>query len=55
MQRGRSWQSEDFVIEELIRYAAPLIRGEVEVPIENGLPKYVRLRRKAIPKKCPPR
>jgi len=50
----RKWINErgNFVTEDLIRYAAPLIQGEVEVPIQNGLPKYVRLNRKPIPKKC---
>ncbi len=53
----REWINErgNFLTEKFIRYAAPLIQGEVEVPIENGLPKYIRLNRKAIPKKCPPR
>lgn len=50
----REWINEagNFVSEEFIRYAQPLIRGEVAVPIEDGLPKYIRLRRKAILKKC---
>jgi len=51
----REWLNErgNFVTEEFIRYATPLIQGEVEVPIENGLPKYIRLNRKPIAKKCP--
>ncbi len=53
----REWINEtgNFVTDEFIRYARPLIQGEVAVPIENGLPKYVRLKRRPIPKKCPPR
>jgi 6-phosphofructokinase len=53
----REWINErgNFVTEEFIRYVTPLIQGEVEVPIENGLPKYVRLKRSPIQKKCSPR
>jgi len=53
----RDWLNErgNFVAQEFIRYAAPLIQGQVQVPIENGLPKYIRLKRKPIPKKCPQR
>jgi 6-phosphofructokinase 1 len=53
----REWINErgNFVTGKFIRYATPLIQGEVEVPIENGLPKYIRLQRKPIAKKCPPR
>jgi hypothetical protein len=53
----REWINErgNFVTEEFIRYVTPLIQGEVEVPIENGLPKYVRLKRTPIQKKCSPR
>ena len=45
----------NFVTDEFIRYARPLIQGEVELPIEDGLPKYIRLKRRPIPKKCPAR
>jgi 6-phosphofructokinase 1 len=45
----------NFVTEQFIRYARPLIQGEVAVPIENGLPKYIRLKRNPISKKCPAR
>jgi len=53
----REWINEagNFVTEEFIRYARPLIQGEVRVPVESGLPKYIRLRRKPIPRKCPRR
>ncbi len=33
------------------RYLAPLIRGETPPPFANGLPKYVTLKNKAVPKK----
>jgi hypothetical protein len=32
-----------------------LIQGEVKVPIEDGLPKYVSLVRTAVEKKLAPR
>ncbi len=53
----REWINEagNFVTDDFIRYVTPLIQGEVEVPIENGLPKYIRLKRQPIPKRCPPR
>jgi hypothetical protein len=28
---------------------------KVDVPIENGLPKYIRLKRTPIPRRCPRR
>ena len=39
------WISEDGVsmTAKFIKYAQPLIMGEVEVPFENGVPAYVRL------------
>ena len=38
------WISADgfFVTEEFLRYARPLIRGEVEPIIQDGLPKFIR-------------
>ncbi|MGH8520176.1 MAG: 6-phosphofructokinase [Gammaproteobacteria bacterium] len=33
------------------RYLSPLIQGEDYPPYENGLPRYVRLRNEAVPKK----
>jgi 6-phosphofructokinase 1 len=44
------WISEDgfFVTEEFIRYARPLVQGEVQPLIEDGLPKYVRFRKHFI-------
>ena len=38
-----------------IDYARPLIEGEVKIPIESGLPKYVTLEKVRIEKKLPPR
>jgi len=33
----------NFVTDDFIRYARPLIEGEVAVPMKNGLPDYVRI------------
>lgn len=35
------------------RYLRPLIEGEDYPPYENGLPKYVRLKNRPVPKKLP--
>jgi 6-phosphofructokinase 1 len=53
----RDWISEDGFMpnEKFIEYARPLIEGEVQIPIENGLPKYVTLNKVKIEKKLPPR
>ena len=32
-------------------YLAPLIRGEAPPPFKDGLPRYVRLKNIAVPKK----
>ncbi len=43
-----SWIADDGVSMnyQFIKYAQPLIQGEVEVPHVNGLPEYVRLNKK---------
>jgi 6-phosphofructokinase 1 len=53
----REWMSEDGFLpnEKFIEYARPLIQGEVKVPIEDGLPKYVVLEKSRVEKKLPPR
>jgi 6-phosphofructokinase 1 len=40
-----SWINEDGVSlsYQFVKYASPLIQGEVNVPYENGLPKFVKL------------
>ncbi len=45
-----SWIAEDGVSMkfEFIKYAQPLIQGEVQVPHVNGLPEYVQLSKKRI-------
>jgi 6-phosphofructokinase 1 len=53
----REWISEDGFMpnEKFLEYARPLIQGEVKVPIEGGLPKYVTLERSRVEKKLAPR
>lgn len=53
----REWISEDGFLpnEKFVEYAQPLIIGEVKVPIENGLPKFVVLERSPVEKKLAPR
>jgi len=53
----RDWISEDGFLpnEKFIQYAEPLIEGEVKVPMEGGLPKFVRLEGFRVEKKLPPR
>jgi ATP-dependent phosphofructokinase / diphosphate-dependent phosphofructokinase len=53
----RDWFSDDGFLpnEKFIAYARPLIQGEVKVPMEGGLPKYVALERSPVEKKLPPR
>ncbi|MEY2408515.1 MAG: ATP-dependent phosphofructokinase / diphosphate-dependent phosphofructokinase [Verrucomicrobiota bacterium] len=53
----RDWMSEDGFLpnEKFIAYARPLIIGEVKVPIEDGLPKYIALGRSPVEKKLPVR
>ena len=36
------------------RYLAPLIEGEAPPPYRNGLPDYVRLNNRLVPKKLAP-
>jgi 6-phosphofructokinase 1 len=53
----RDWISEDGFLpnEKFVEYAKPLIEGEVKVPVENGLPKYVSLDKSKAEKKLTPR
>jgi hypothetical protein len=42
------------VTDDFIRYAQPLIGTEwVEVPLENGLPRYARLKPAFVARRCP--
>ena len=42
------------VTDDFIRYAQPLIGNEwVQVPLENGLPRYARLQPTFVAKRCP--
>ena len=53
----KDWISEDgfMVNEKFIEYATPLVEGEVKVPTEGGLPKYVALDKNKVEKKLAPR
>lgn len=53
----RDWISEDGFLpnEKFIEYAKPLVEGEVKVPMENGLPKFVSLDLGRIEKVLTPR
>lgn len=53
----RDWITEDgmMVNEKFIQYAQPLIEGEIQVPHENGLPKYVVLDKNKVEKLLAPR
>jgi 6-phosphofructokinase 1 len=53
----RDWVSEDGFLpnEKFVAYARPLIEGEVKVPVEGGLPKFVTLEANKVEKKLPPR
>jgi ATP-dependent phosphofructokinase / diphosphate-dependent phosphofructokinase len=50
----REWINEAGTLpnEKFIEYARPLIMGEVAIPHEGGLPKYTRLEKHFIEKKC---
>jgi ATP-dependent phosphofructokinase / diphosphate-dependent phosphofructokinase len=52
----RDWMTEDGFLpnEKFLEYARPLIQGEVHVPVEGGLPKYVVLERSPVEKKLAP-
>ncbi len=53
----RDWISEDGFLpnEKFVEYAKPLIEGEVKLPMEGGLPKYVALEPSKVEKKLAPR
>lgn len=53
----RDWMSEDGFLpnEKFIQYARPLIEGELCLPDEGGLPRFVVLEKSPVGKKLPPR
>jgi len=53
----RDWITEDGFLpnEKFVEYARPLIDGELHLPTEGGLPKYVSLQKVLVEKKLPPR
>lgn len=54
---GREWFSEDGFMpnEKFLEYARPLIAGEVKVPMDGGLPRFVELAKTRVEKKLAPR
>jgi ATP-dependent phosphofructokinase / diphosphate-dependent phosphofructokinase len=53
----RDWLTDDGFLpnEQFVRYARPLIEGEIKPPVENGLPKYMTLEAHRVEKKLPAR
>ncbi len=53
----RDWFTEDGFLpnEKFVEYARPLIEGEVKVPTEGGLPRFVELVKERVEKKLPER
>jgi 6-phosphofructokinase len=53
----RDWISEDGFApsEKFVEYARPLVCGELKMPMEDGLPKYVILDKSRLEKKLPAR
>jgi 6-phosphofructokinase len=51
----RQWLNEagNDVTQAFLDYARPLIQGEAPTPIENGLPRYARLREAPVGKRLP--
>ncbi len=52
----KDWINEDGMPnEKFAEYARPLIEGEVKIPVDGGLPKYVVLEKSKVEKKLAPR
>ena len=53
----RDWVSEDGFMpnEKFIDYARPLIEGEIKIPMEGGVPKFIHLEKSLVDKICPAR
>ncbi|MFP4540891.1 MAG: 6-phosphofructokinase [Opitutales bacterium] len=51
-----NWINEDGVSMnyQFVKYASPLIQGEVEVPRDNGLPAYIELSKRRVERILPP-
>jgi len=51
-----NWINEDGISlsYQFTKYATPLIQGEVQVPYENGLPKFIKLNGERVPKELEP-
>jgi 6-phosphofructokinase 1 len=53
----RDWITEDGFLpnEKFIEYVKPLVGGELNLPTENGLPKFAQMANDPVIKKLPPR
>jgi len=53
----REWISEDGFLpnEKFVEYARPLVEGDLRLPLEGGLPRYVSLEKVPVEKKLPAR
>jgi len=53
----RDWISEDGYLpnEQFVEYARPLVEGDLRLPLEGGLPRYVTLQKVPVEKKLPAR
>ena len=51
----REWINEDGVSMnfQFLRYAQPLVQGEIQVPFENGAPVFARLDKVRVDKQLP--
>ena len=52
----REWINEDGISMnfQFLRYAQPLIQGEVTLPYDSGVPLYARLDKRRVEKSLPP-
>ncbi|MCE5272979.1 6-phosphofructokinase [bacterium] len=50
----REWMNEagNFPTTEFVEYLKPLVQGEVEVPVKDGLPYFMRFAKKWLPRRC---
>jgi ATP-dependent phosphofructokinase / diphosphate-dependent phosphofructokinase len=53
----RDWIQEDGFLpnERFLEYARPLVEGDLHLPLEGGLPRYISLEKFPVEKKLPPR
>lgn len=51
----REWMNAEgnFPAQEFVDYLKPLVQGEVDVPVKDGLPYFMRFTKKWLPRMCP--